>query len=169
MIEMVKKTGSPALVPCTTCKAEAHPRRRGARPAPTRRAAALAFATLAVAAPACTAPPARAGATPGRFDAMLLRPLFSPNRRPPPPPMTAPALAAPVAPPVSLPPPSIALSGVISGGGIGVALIRRPQDAVPIRVALGGQVDGWTVAEIRPRAIVLRRDDRSVVISLPAP
>lgn len=113
-----------------------------------------------------TADPSAAGA--GRYGVTLQRPLFSPTRRPPPP---AAPLAQPVAPMAALPapPPDVALSGIIAGGGGGVALLRRPQDAAPIRVVPGAQVDGWTVAEIRPRAIVLRRDARSVTVDLPAP
>lgn len=105
-----------------------------------------------------------------RFDATLQRPLFSPTRRPPPPPavIAAPSITAAVAPPAA-PPPNVALSGVIVGAGGGVALLRRPTDPVPARVALGAKVDGWTVAEIHPRSIVLRRDTRSVTIDLPAP
>ena len=103
----------------------------------------------------------------GRFRAMVERPLFSPTRRPPPPPVALTPLDAPSLP--APPPPNLALSGVITGRGGGVALLRRPQDAAPIHVALGGTVDGWTVAEIRPRAIVLRRDARSFTVDLPTP
>ncbi len=111
--------------------------------------------------------PARADPAPeARFRAMVERPLFSSTRRPPPVPVPLAPLDAPV---LAAPPPNLTLSGVITGGGGGVALLRRPQDAAPIHVALGGTVDGWTVAEIHPRAIVLRRDARSVTVDLPAP
>ena len=101
------------------------------------------------------------------FRAMAERPLFSSTRRPPPVPLAPLDVSALPAPPP--PAPNLSLSGVITGGGVGVALLRRPQDTAPIHVALGGAVDGWTVAEIRPRAIVLRRDVRSVVVDLPTP
>ena len=100
---------------------------------------------------------------------MVEKPLFAPTRRRPPAPAAAdvlPALTPPDPPPSN---PEMALSGVIAGGGGGVALVRRAQDAGPTRVALGGHVDGWTVTEIHPRAIVLRREDRSVTIELPTP
>lgn len=123
----------------------------------------VAFVAVAVAAPVASgfAEPA-----PGRFDAMLERPLFSPTRRPPP--VVSDALA--LAPPAFsvLQPPDIALSGIISGNGVGVALVRRPQDAGPTRVAVGGQIGGWTVTEIRPRAIVIKRDTRTVTLDLSA-
>lgn len=126
-------------------------------------------AALAAIAAGLSAPSRADPAPDGRFRAMVERPLFSPTRRPPPPP--PPALAPLAAPPVALPPPApaLSLSGVIAGGGGGVALLRRPQDAAPVPVALGGRIDGWTVAEIRPRSIVLRRDDRSVTVDLPQP
>ena len=120
----------------------------------------------------CASVHARAEAIPrqvDRFDAMIERPLFSPTRRPPPPPPAP--LTMPSAGPVQAPPPpapNVTLSGVISGGGGGVALLRRPQDQTPVRVASGGQIDGWTVTEIRPRAVVLRRDARSVTVELTA-
>lgn len=134
-----------------------------------RRAAPFAALAAASAAALASPPvPARADPAPdGRFRAMVERPLFSPTRRPPaapPAPLDAPAPAA-----LPLPPPDLTLSGVITGGGSGIALVRRPQDAAPIHVALGGTVDGWTVAEIRPRAIVLTRDARSVTVGLPTP
>ena len=100
-----------------------------------------------------------------RFDAALQRPLFSPTRRPPPPAMPAPSALAPLPPPVA-PPPNLTLSGVIVGAGGGVALLRRPVDVAPARVARGAQVDGWTVAEIHPRSVVLRRDARSITVDL---
>lgn len=112
--------------------------------------------------------PVRADSAPdGRFRAMVDRPLFSPTRRPPPAP--AAPLDAPAMPALPPPTPNLTLSGVITGGGGGVALLRRPQDSAPVHVALGGTVDGWTVAEIRPRAVVLRRDTNSVTVDLPAP
>ncbi|WP_237481961.1 hypothetical protein [Lichenibacterium dinghuense] len=124
------------------------------------RRAALAAALAASASPTRADPSAE-------FRAMVERPLFSPSRRPPPPPLAA--LPPPVLPEPAPSAPDLTLSGVIAGGGGGVALVRRPQDGAPVRVALGGQIDGWTLSEIRPRTVVLRRDDRSVTLDLPTP
>lgn len=121
---------------------------------------AVAVAILASSAQADPAPQPRTSA-------MLDRPLFSPSRRPPPPPPAP--LEAPAMPNPASSRPDLTLSGVIAGGGGGVALVRRPQDGAPTRLALGGEVDGWTLAVIRPRAIVLRRDGRDVTVELPAP
>ena len=138
-------------------------------PAP-RRAARATLALLLLASGAVAGEPGGGGQGqgPGLAGAMLARPLFSPTRRPPPPPVSA--ALQPLSPPVpSLPSaPNVALSGVIVGpGGGGVALVRGPLDPAPVRVRLGGTVDGWTVAEIRPRAVVLRRDGRSATVDLP--
>ena len=109
------------------------------------------------------------GQTPGHVGAMLARPLFAPTRRPPPPPPLPPvSLQLPSAPRPPPSAPNVALSGVIlEPGGGGVALVRGPLDPAPVRVRLGATVDGWTIAEIRPRAVVLRRDGRSATVDLP--
>lgn len=111
-------------------------------------------------------------AAPDPFEATRSRPLFSSTRRPLPPPavVAVPVAPEPAAPPPAPPPPppSLALSGVILGPGTtGIALLMRPGSPQAMRVALGGQVDGWRVAEIRPRAVVLTLADRSVTVTLP--
>ncbi len=136
------------------------------RAIPTGRTA-LTAAIVALLLPAGAGPRAGDADPLGVADAMLQRPLFSPTRRPPPPPAAPlpPLAPAPAAPAM----PDLALSGIIAGGGSGIALLRRAVDPAPVRVRLGGEVDGWTVAEIRPRAVVLRRDARSVTVELPTP
>ena len=104
----------------------------------------------------------------GRFEATRSRPLFSPTRRPPPPPPVVATKPSPVLVPPPAPPPDLTVSGIIVGGGTGAAIVRRATDAAASRITLGSQVDGWTVAEILPRSIVLRRDDRSVTLELHA-
>ena len=65
--------------------------------------------------------------------------------------------------------PDLAVSGVIVGTGTRIAIVKRPSDAVFTRVTPGSMIDGWTVSEIDPRAVVLKRDDRSVTIGMPDP
>ncbi len=77
-------------------------------------------------------------------------------------------MRSPVSVPPPAPPPNLTVSGIIIGGGTGAAIVRRPTDASAMRITLGSQVDGWTVAAIQPRSIVLRRDDRSVTLQLRA-
>lgn len=134
-----------------------------ARAAPSLAAPALAV----LAAIGATGPSGAEPAPDGRFRAMVERPLFAPSRRPPPAP--APPIPSDAPPAMPAPPPDLALSGVIAGGRGGVALLKRPGDAAPVRLGLGGHIDGWTVAEIHPRAIVLSRDARSVTVGLSAP
>ena len=110
------------------------------------------------------------GSPPSAYEATRLRPLFSPTRRPPPP--SAPAFVAPPVAAIAPAPvmaPDLAVSGVIVGTHTRIAIVKRPSDAVFTRVTPGSQIDGWTVSDIQPRAIVLRRDDRSVTIGMPEP
>ena len=65
--------------------------------------------------------------------------------------------------------PDLAVSGVIVGTDPRIALVKRPSDAAFMRLTPGSKIDGWTVSEIEPRAVVLRRDDRSVTIGMPDP
>ena len=97
------------------------------------------------------------------------RPLFSPTRRPPPPPVEAQSAEPMAAPAPSIPPPSLEIRGIIVGTDISVAIVRRSQDAKEIHLSVGSQIEGWTVSDIGPRAIILRLEDRSVTISLPDP
>ncbi len=65
--------------------------------------------------------------------------------------------------------PDLAVSGIIIGPEKRIAIVKRLNDAVFMRLAPGNQIDGWTVTEIDARAVVLRRDDRSVTIGMPEP
>ena len=112
------------------------------------------------------------GDRPASYEATRSRPLFSPTRRPPPPPPPAPAFVAPpvvVMAPAPVMAPDLAVSGVIVGTGTRIAIVKRPSDAVFTRLTPGSKIDGWTVSAIEPRAVVLKRDDRSVTIGLPDP
>lgn len=141
-----------------------------------RKGAFRRFGALAVAvAIVLVGPRAQSSSREGGFVATVERPLFSPTRRPPPPPSLPQVADVPPAPPrpppplPPAPPPQVELSGIILGGGINVAILRRPQDAAPVHVALGSAIDGWTVAEIRPRAVLLQQGDRRVSVDLPVP
>jgi hypothetical protein len=103
------------------------------------------------------------------YEATRARPLFAPTRRPPPAPASAPRpVLAPQAIVVPPPPPPLTLSGVILGPDVAVALLTRQGRAEAARVVLGGIIDGWRVSEIRPRAVVLTLEQRSVTVGLPA-
>jgi hypothetical protein len=103
------------------------------------------------------------------------RPVFSPSRRPPPPP--APAYVAPVAvrQPVKPPEPekpAVSLLGTIIGTAaddrIGVFLESGTQNIVRLRV--GEDHQGWVLRLIKAREVTLVKDrEQAVVLELPAP
>lgn len=103
------------------------------------------------------------------FEATRARPLFSPTRRPPPavPSAETPPPQAESQPPPA--PPALSLSGIISGEGTAIAILRRASESAAIRVPLGSQIDGWRVSAIQQRAVVLEHEGRSVTIVLPGP
>ncbi len=137
-------------------------------PPRSRRAWAAGLAALAWASGAALAQDEGSGLA--AFSATRHRPLFSPTRRPPPP--ASLGNGGILAPTVALPPPkpNLQLSGIILGGGQEVALVKRGGDTRVVRVGVGTPIDGWTVSEIAPRAITLRRSDGlSAVVRLPEP
>ena len=81
------------------------------------------------------------------------RPLFAPGRRPPAPPAVV--VAAPPAPPPPSPPPDLALLGTIVEANGASALVRGAPSEKPSHVRVGDAVDGWSIAEIGERQIVL--------------
>jgi hypothetical protein len=93
------------------------------------------------------------------------RPLFSPGRRPPPPP-AAPRVAAPAPPPPPPAPPDLALFGTLVDAAGGSAIVRPGPSEKPVRVRIGDDVKGWTVAAIDARKIVLALDDQTVTFAM---
>lgn len=102
------------------------------------------------------------------LEATRQRPLFSPTRRPPPPPAPVNETVVPVAPSVK-PPPDIKVSGIILGDDRSVAIVRLGQDPNSVHLWVGSQVDGWTVEAIEARRILLRLGSRSLTADLPDP
>jgi hypothetical protein len=99
------------------------------------------------------------------------RPVFSPSRRPPPPP-ALPAVAArveraPQAVPVS--PPGVALFGIVVGEQGARAFIATGADGQIIGVRPGDDVSGWTVSAITQRNLVLSHAERSATFTLFSP
>lgn len=89
--------------------------------------------------------------------AMVERPLFSPSRRPaaqPPPAAQAPAVSAP--PPA---PPIVVLLGVVMDGQNARAVVRVGADKRLLRAQMGDDIDGWKVAQIDGRKVVLASQD----------
>ncbi len=100
------------------------------------------------------------------------RPVFSPSRRPPAPPVGATAPPEPPKP-VYVPPPEpdkppLSLVGVVTGvsGGFAVFLNNTTRDI--IRLKLGEGNDGWVLRSVKAREAVLEKNRKTAVIGLPA-
>lgn len=93
----------------------------------------------------------------GRFVATLDRPLFSPNRRPPPPVATA------VAPPPD-PLANIQLFGVYSGPEGGGIIARV--DGKMRRAAVNDKIGEWTIKQVVDRDVTFVRGGETRVVSL---
>jgi|GEM_PF-4516885 len=65
--------------------------------------------------------------------------------------------------------PPLRLLGVVDGGAFGVALVGGGVDGSVRRVRVGEFVDGWMLAEIRPKAVELLREGTRRVINLDSP
>jgi hypothetical protein len=98
------------------------------------------------------------------FTATRERPLFAPDRRPPAPPPVVRVDPQPVDPkPV---PPSLVLLGVLLDAGQPSAVVRGAPSEKTVRVRVGDELDGWKIAQIAERQLVLARDDRSVTFTM---
>jgi general secretion pathway protein N len=103
------------------------------------------------------------------------RPLFSPSRRPPPPPQApyvAPVAVRQPVKPAEPEKPAVSLLGTIIGSGaddrIGVFLETGTQSIVRLRV--GEDHQGWVLRLIKAREVTLVKDrEQAVTLELPAP
>lgn len=92
-----------------------------------------------------------------QLSATLDRSLFSPSRR------RAPA-PPPVAPPPAMStspsqPPDVVLYGVVMDGESARAVVRVGPDKRLLRAQMGDDIDGWKVAQIDGRKVVLASED----------
>jgi hypothetical protein len=97
-----------------------------------------------------------------QLSSTLDRPLFSPSRRPAPPPVKQDV--APSAP--QQPPPTLTLFGVAMDGEQARALIRTDRDKRILRAQIGDDIDGWKVSRIEGRKVVLSLGERFVTLTL---
>jgi hypothetical protein len=93
------------------------------------------------------------------FTATRDRPLFTPSRRPS-------ALPTAVRAPPPAPPPNLTLFGILIGTDGPSAVVRGAPSEKVLHVRVGDQVDGWKIARIGERQIVLSRDDRSAIFKM---
>ena len=99
------------------------------------------------------------------------RPLFSPSRRPPSPPVVA---APQLAPPPPAPPPEpaqppLALLGTISGGSEGLGIFQDQTNQGLIRLKVGQSHTGWLLISVHGREARFEKGKRSATLALPAP
>ncbi|MEJ1159972.1 hypothetical protein [Prosthecomicrobium sp. N25] len=105
----------------------------------------------------------------GALVATRERPLFSPSRRapaaPPAPDVQPAAVPVPVAEPVQ--PPAAQLMGVVIGGDMRMAVFADNGRTLTVRQ--GEEIEGWTIADVQRRAIVLERDGETLELKLRDP
>jgi hypothetical protein len=99
-----------------------------------------------------------------RLSATRDRPLFSPSRRPVPPPPApverVPEAAAPA------PPPNVTVFGIVIDGEGARAIVRSGMGKKVDRVQIGDDIGGWKVSQIEGRRLVLSLDDRLATFTL---
>ncbi len=98
------------------------------------------------------------------------RPLFSPSRRPPAPPVVAAPVEAPKAPPPPPPEPeqpALTLVGVVAGQGQGYAVFITTTGHDIVRLRTGEGRDGWILRSVSSREAVLEKNNRQAVVELP--
>jgi hypothetical protein len=100
------------------------------------------------------------------------RPLFSPSRRPPAPPV----VAAPVVPrPVAMPKPpeperpSLTIVGTIVGESDAIGVFVNPANNEVIRIHAGQAHDGWVLRSVHGREASFEKNERTAILALPAP
>ncbi|UXI67783.1 hypothetical protein [Tahibacter amnicola] len=92
-----------------------------------------------------------------QFDQVKQRPIFNEDRKP------TPLVEDEVKPPVEINPLNITLTGVILTPDVQLAMVRdnAKNEALSLKIGmpLPGEQQGWTLAEIRPRAAVFKSAD----------
>lgn len=92
-----------------------------------------------------------------QLSAIVDRSLFSPSRRPPA--AAQPVVQAPAASALPSPPPNVVLLGVVMDGESARAIVRVGADKRLLRAQMGDEIDGWKVAQIDGRKVVLASQD----------
>jgi hypothetical protein len=100
------------------------------------------------------------------------RPIFSPSRRPPPPPVIATPYVPPVSPPQppAKPPepdhPLLTLLGTLAGESQGVGIFLNETDKTPLRLKTGEDHEGWVLRSIRGGEAIFDKADRTATLTL---
>jgi hypothetical protein len=101
------------------------------------------------------------------------RPIFSPSRRPPAPPVVA-APQAPSPPPPAAKPaepdhPLLSLVGTVVGEGEGIGVFIEDATHNVLRLHTGQDYSGWVLRAVEGREARFDKNDRSARLALPAP
>jgi hypothetical protein len=97
------------------------------------------------------------------------RPLFSPSRRPPSPPLTVPPVVATALPPPRPPepqPPPLTLLGTIVGEHTRIAVFVDQTTNDIVHLKLGDDRAGWTLRAVHGRQVDFEKDRRGATFSL---
>jgi general secretion pathway protein N len=101
------------------------------------------------------------------------RPIFSPSRRPRPPPVVAVPQAPPLPPPPAKPVepdhPLLSLVGTVTGEGRGFAIFLEDSTKNVLRLRVGEDYAGWVLRAVERRDARFEKNDRSATLSLPPP
>jgi hypothetical protein len=100
------------------------------------------------------------------------RPLFSPSRRPPAPPVVAaPVPPRPVAAPKPVEPdhPLLTIVGTIVGESDSIGVFINQANNEVIRIHAGQDHDGWVLRAVHGREARFEKNERSSTLALPAP
>ena len=98
------------------------------------------------------------------------RPIFSPSRRPPPPP-ALPVIAKQVEPakPAEPDQPPLILVGTVAGDDSGIAVFVEQTTENIVRLHLNESHQGWTLRSIQGREVTLLKDRKSSILALAPP
>jgi hypothetical protein len=99
------------------------------------------------------------------------RPIFSPSRRPPPPPVTMPVIARPVerAKPAEPENPPLVLVGTVVGEDSGIAVLVEQATENVVKLRVNESHQGWTLRSIQGREVTFQNDRKSSVLALAPP
>jgi general secretion pathway protein N len=112
------------------------------------------------------------GAIPlSKLTATRERPIFLPSRRPPAPVIANTGIEAPkpAAAPPPEEPPRFALVGAVTGENESIAVFLDQATNGIVRLRTGQNHDGWVLSSVKGREATLQKDQKTLVINLPAP
>ena len=99
------------------------------------------------------------------------RPIFSPSRRPPPPPVAMPVIAKPIERPKPAEPdnPLLVLVGTVVGEDSGIAVLVEQATENVVKLRVNESHQGWTLRSIQGREVTFQNDRKSSVLALAPP